>query len=63
MSDIVQWIVRKLETERYAESPEHGDLENARRAGWNARSESLAAEIRVAVGLLELAASDVDGGT
>lgn len=59
-ADLVAWLLGKLERERYAEAPEHSDLENARRRGWNARCDQLAADVRLYVGLAEMAASDVD---
>jgi hypothetical protein len=60
--DLVAWLLEKLEHEQLAEAPEHSDVENAYRRGWNRRARALAGDVRLYCGLAELAASDVDGG-
>jgi hypothetical protein len=61
-SDLVAWLLAKLELEQLAEALEHSEAENAYRRGWNHRARALAADVRLYCGLAELAASDVDGG-
>lgn len=58
---VIAWIVRKLETERLENEAPRASHELGWRQGWNARAESLLRELRVRIGLAELAASDVDG--
>jgi len=58
--DLVAWLLAKLDVERLATAPEHADVENAYRRGWNQRAGALVRDVQLYVGLHELAASDVD---